>query len=93
MRTGTEIVNPCIDTPSESNINHLLKNICSHHIAIYFLLSIVCCQCVPSTCTQIVRQIEVIQELVLAEVSWLNNSVMKKKQGEQAQFSPEKKRL
>ena len=45
----------------------LLNNI-SHYIAAYIQISIVCCQRVPSTSSQIFRQIEVIQEVVLAKV-------------------------
>ena len=40
--------------------------------------------------SQIVGQIEVIQEVVLAEISYLNDLEMKKKRVEQTQFSQEK---
>ena len=39
----------------------------------------------------IIKQIEVVKELVLPEVFKLNDSVMNKNQRDQIQFSPEKK--
>ena len=79
-----------IDIPCETNIYTAVeKHVSSKKIYILILLATV-----SSTCfQQIVKQIEVIQKVVLPEVSKLNKSVMNKNQGDQIQFSPEKKTL
>ena len=41
----------------------------------------------PSISSQIVEQIEVIQEVVLSAVAKLNDSAINKEQGDQTQFS------
>ena len=45
----------------------------------------------PLKCFEIVEQIEVVKEVVLPEVSKLNDTVMNKNHRDQTQFSPEKR--
>ena len=45
---------------------------------------------VPSTFSQTVGQIEVVEKVVLPEVSNMNDSAINKNQGNQTHFSPEK---
>ena len=48
-----------------------IKNVAEEHFSFYSyntVTSIVCCQRVPSTFSQIAMQIEVIQQVVLAKV-------------------------
>ena len=45
---------------------------------------------VPSTSSQFVEQIKIIQEIALPGLSQLNDLAPDKKQGDQTQFSPKK---
>ena len=61
----------------------------SHHKIYTFWYCIVTDE-VPSTSSQIVEQIEAVQEVVLPGICRLSNSAPGKKQGDQTQFSPKK---
>ena len=73
-----------IDTLCESNINTIIEENLQQKIDILVLLSISINE-VPLSSSQTVTQIEVVKEVVLSEVSKLNDSVMNKEQGDQTQ--------
>ena len=73
-----------IDTPCESNI------VVEEDVSPENVHSDVVDDEIPST-SQAVKQIEIIPEVILPEVSELNVSVMTKKQGDKIEFSPEKR--
>ena len=65
-----------------------MKNIC--HQKIYTFWYCVVNDEVPLTFSQIAELTEVIQEVVLPEISKLNDSALDKKQGDQKHLSPKK---
>ena len=73
-----------IDKLCESNINTIIEENLQQKIDILVLLSISINE-VPLSSSQTVTQIEVVKEVVLSEVSKLNDSVMNKEQGDQTQ--------
>ena len=74
-----------IDKLCESNINTIIEENLQQKIDILVLLSI-SINGVPLSSSQTVTQIEVVKEVVLSEVSKLNDSVMNKEQGDQTQI-------
>ena len=80
-----------IDKLCESNINTIIEENLQQKIDILVLLSISINE-VPLSSSQTVTQIEVVKEVVLPEVSKLNDSVMNKEQGDQTQKKSSKKK-
>ena len=80
-----------IDKLCESNINTIIEENLQQKIDILVLLSISINE-VPLSSSQTVTQIEVVKEVVLPEVSKLNDSVMNKEQGDQTQKKGSKKK-
>ena len=79
-----------IDAPCEINyvLILFLKNM-SHQKRYTFWYCVVNDE-VPSTSSQIVEQIVIIQEVVLLEISKLNDSALDKKQADLTQLFPKK---
>ena len=76
-----------IVTPCESNINTVTEE---HFSSESRHRGIAVNDEVPSTSSETIKQIEVVKDVVLPEVSNLNESVITKRQEDETQFSPEK---